>query len=392
MCTKLVILFTVLASISLVNCSSEELTSSAVPGPRSVATESLVHETMSVMTTPSGEPEEPKAEEDRELASPTVASDDGEAPHVSSSTQEPPSQSTPIASTPTPVLPAPATVAARISQEPEERKGEEDRELVSSTVVSDDGEAPPVSSSTQEPPSQSTPIASTPTPNLNVSMPEPIRGWIQDANYNPSGFTSLEYRIFKSDAIVHAKLLNVEASASRCPWHDWWKPIVEYQFEVNEYLKGDGEDRISIKTSFGGGGSIGMVVYDQYRTRDDAELVAEMAIAERDQYRSLDSLEAILFLKREDEWEWECNETEPSKYELYTFTLSGWWFAPEYRIYSMYNRAWLPSLDQNESASKSTEAETGDDESSMHFRLSIDSDLSTERDSDMDRFGTISLL
>ena len=189
---------------------------------------------------------------------------------------------------------------------------------------------------TPEPVATPTTLGSTPTVATLGSPPEPVRFHVMDAGPEFIGFTSLEERIFHSDIIARAKLNSVRAKAKLTetwPADGVWIPVVVYEFEVLEYLKGRGTESLAVNSSFGGSGDSWSSSYEVYETEGDAIAAARFHISERD--GKWDDREAILFVRQDPYW----------GNEEYGFTLSGSIQAPEYRIESHFNRVWLPAAD-----------------------------------------------
>ncbi len=179
-------------------------------------------------------------------------------------------------------------------------------------------------------------VESTPTVATPDSPPEPVTFNLIDAGPEFIGFTSLEERIFHSDVIVRARLNSISGKAKhtdRSSDDGHWIPVVVYEFEVLEYLKGQGTESLSINSSFGASGDSWSSHYEVYETERDAIAAALFHISERD--GKWDDREAILFVSQDPYW----------RDEEYGFTLSGDVQAPEYRIESRFNRVWLPAAD-----------------------------------------------
>lgn len=189
---------------------------------------------------------------------------------------------------------------------------------------------------TPEPVATPVAVESTPTVATPDSPPEPVRFHVMDAGPEFIGFTSLEERIFHSDVIIRARLNSISGKAKhtdRSSDDGHWIPVVVYEFEVLEYLKGQGTESLSINSSFGASGDSWSSSYEVYETEGDAIAAALFHISERD--GKWDDREAILFVRQDPYW----------GNEEYGFTLSGSIQAPEYRIESRFNRVWLPAAD-----------------------------------------------
>ena len=154
-----------------------------------------------------------------------------------------------------------------------------------------------------------------------------------------------------------------------------------YEFEVLDYLKGIGGEKISANVSFGSRGSSSRSERDYYVSHGDAKSAARYFIQRRS--GDWDGLDAVIFLKQDSYWMPDCQEGNFASTVSYGFTLSESRQAPEYQIDSAFNRAWLPSVRDNVSSSNG--------QSASRFRLSSDSTAHTPRDEQYDKRGTISL-
>ena len=186
-----------------------------------------------------------------------------------------------------------------------------------------------------------------PTPALTLTplpdLPEPVTKEMMDAGPDTYGFTSLQERIFHSDVVARARLKSIEVAGRKsCIWNGYWIPVVEFRFDVIEFLKGEGGQSLSAKASFGvSGSSWSGSSHRVYESQRDATAAAAHYLTTRnDQW---DDREAILFLEEQAFWDAECGEATPRSTESYGFTLAGHAQAPQYRIESDFNRAWLPS-------------------------------------------------
>ena len=166
--------------------------------------------------------------------------------------------------------------------------------------------------------------------------PEPVVVVIWDAGPEFIGFTSLEERIFHADVIVRAKLKSLRGSSKRTsglPDHSHWIPVITFEFEALEFLKGAGDKTLLANASFGTSGSSWKSQHEVYESKRDAIAAALHRISVRD--KQWDEREAIVFMSRDQYWGGES----------YGFTLAGSIQAPEYRLESRYNRVWLPAAD-----------------------------------------------
>lgn len=177
------------------------------------------------------------------------------------------------------------------------------------------------------------------------AYPEPRIIEISDASYGYTGTTSLEERILHSEVVVRAKLKGIKATAKvksakaagqeDCHFYGAWIPVVTYEFKALEFLRGQGQQDLKVHTSFGAMANM----RKEYESKQHAIDAAKEEISRRD--TKWEEKEAILFLKHAPFLITECEEDADS----YWFTLSGHIQAPEYRIESQHNRAWLPVAD-----------------------------------------------
>ena len=178
--------------------------------------------------------------------------------------------------------------------------------------------------------------AATPTVSVPDRPPKPTFVTVMDAGPEFIGFTSLEERIFHADVIARAKLRSLRGSALRNgSWSSkgYWIPVITFEFEALELLKGEAGGSLLVYASFGGSGNSSQSRYEVYESKSDAIAAALYRISVRDE--SWDEREAIVFVSSYHYW----------SDESYHFTLSGDIQAPEYRLESRYNRVWLPAAD-----------------------------------------------
>ena len=127
--------------------------------------------------------------------------------------------------------------------------------------------------------------AATPTATPDVdSAREQLKGGGRN-NYggliNPHpGLATLEETILQSDTIARVDYLRSIGSVARTG--DWWMALLEFRFEVNEYLKGSGPDEI------------GAFIFFKHDTEAGAQRAAALLAAAHD--TRWDDREAILFL------------------------------------------------------------------------------------------------
>ena len=221
--------------------------------------------------------------------------------------------------------------------------------------------------------------------SATVPTPEALVVEIMDGGPSHYGFTSLEHRIFASDAVVWARLRTITAKGAL--YHcgvfafeeDYWIPVIELGFEVLEYLKGDGDDRLFIEVSFGWWGNSYNSTRYVYSNESDAIRSAHIAITEG--YYDLIEGDVLLFVENTDALHSRCDVKDEAT-DVFSFTLMGHPQSPEFGISSEFNRVWLPAVDQSVDWSEK-------DASTIRFKLSADSDLGTQRDERYGRHGTI---
>ena len=102
----------------------------------------------------------------------------------------------------------------------------------------------------------------------------------------------LEERILNSDLIVRGKLLTAEAKTREVPGKEGEKPtyvpVVEFVFQVNEYLKGDGPAQITVDD------------YTRHNFEDLEEAVFSAESRLRFRNSAWDDHEAVIFLEVSD--------------------------------------------------------------------------------------------
>ncbi len=210
-------------------------------------------------------------------------------------------------------------------------------------------EATPTETATAPPPSPTvTPEVEGAIPTVAVPAhpPEPTVIGVTDSGPYFDGFTSLEERIFHSDLVVRAKLESLEGRARQeCRWSDgrYWIPVVRYEFEAYEFLKGEGTESLFVNVSFGASGDSFQSRYEVYESEGGAIAAARSRL--RRSAPTWREREAILFVKERPSWDGKCGEPLPESTDSYSFTLQGDVQAPEYRLDSRFNRVWLPAAD-----------------------------------------------
>ncbi len=120
-------------------------------------------------------------------------------------------------------------------------------------------------------------------------------------------------------------------------------PVIVYEFRALEFLKGEGTKSLLVSTSFGASGDSWRSNYELYETEEDAITAGLRHIPTRDE--SWDEHKAIIFISEGQFWGADCIGPAFILCETYQFTLSGPIQAPEYRLESRFNRAWLPAVD-----------------------------------------------
>ena len=149
-------------------------------------------------------------------------------------------------------------------------------------------EAPVIANVTEVSPS-GTPIrtyAATPTSEPAKSYTPTPRQTGSDPHV---GRLSNEELVLMSDAIVRASLLSATSTTatSTVPDYPGWKAVLEFQFQVHDYLKGTGPNLVTaIVTEF-----------QTYNTEAEAQDAAPKLLADHDS--RWDNREAILFLSAE---------------------------------------------------------------------------------------------
>ena len=230
------------------------------------------------------------------------------------------------------------------------------------------------------------PTVSRPDVMINaVPTPNPVVSEIWDGGPSSYGFTSLEHRIFASDAVVVARLrsINPKGVLFYCGSSEvgGWIPVIELGFEVIDYLKGEGDDKLSVNLSFGWWGNSYSSVRTTYLNESDAELAAEIAIHEG--YFDFDEGEAVLFVANDERYT-RCIEGQGAENIAFSFALSGHPQSQDFIINSEYNRVWLPAVE-------SVASEESIISKVKRFKLSPESTIETTRDTEFGRSGTITV-
>ena len=151
----------------------------------------------------------------------------------------------------------------------------------------------------------------------------------------PGGTASLEEIIVGSDVIARVRFLSVGRASidivvKAGDWIDsnvsYYRPAMEYRFEVLEYLKGSGPSEIVAVVSEEYEG-------ERFATAQGARLLGTNLVAERDMI--WDSREAIVFLT-------DSHVTVPSLAAADRYSLGG---ADGHAIDSPHQKRWLPAAD-----------------------------------------------
>ena len=152
-----------------------------------------------------------------------------------------------------------------------------------------------------------------------------------------SGLASLEESILLADVIARVSLVSTRASLSKRPYdaEDIWGALLEFRFEVHEYLKGSGPDQI------------GGIVYIHFRTsEEDAQTGVEQIASAHDS--RWDAREAIVFLTKAPRYEGRL-PAFPVESDQYFFGFMAWAAAglpgglhDGYTVGSPFRKLWLP--------------------------------------------------
>ena len=155
-------------------------------------------------------------------------------------------------------------------------------------VVQPTPEAPVITLVTEVPPS-GTPIRT----HVNSEASKATKSYTPTPRQSGTdpflGTVSKEELILASDTIVRASLLSATSTAATSTEPDWpgWKAVLEFRFQVHEYLKGTGPDKITaiVTESF------------TYNSEAEAQDLAPELLAAHDS--RWDNRQAILFLSAE---------------------------------------------------------------------------------------------
>ena len=126
---------------------------------------------------------------------------------------------------------------------------------------------------------------------LTAPSPTPAATLVPPAPITPS----IEKRVFDADVIVRARPPAVSGKVETVPSADecvapTYRPALVFQFPVIEYLKGNGDDTLSVEFPFAGSSGA-----HTYLTQEDAQSALTKQLAKRN--ATWDNRDAALFLK-----------------------------------------------------------------------------------------------
>ena len=172
-----------------------------------------------------------------------------------------------------------------------------------------------------------------------------------------TGLVSLEEAILKSDTIATVDYLSNRASVQRYTvGRGGWLALIEFRFEVHEYLKGSGPDEI------------GAFIGATFETEADAQL-ATTVLAEAHDSR-WDDREAVVFL----------NYPVPGgvipqlgagQYRLASVGGSLRGYLDQYSVASILSKLWLPEATQTGASGSSTSDQSSRAMSTQLFLLDV---------------------
>ena len=170
-------------------------------------------------------------------------------------------------------------------------------------------------------------------------QPEPVAGTVSHASMATQSPTSTEELVFLSEIVARARLVSVEPGA-RLYRDGQQRPVFVFRFRVVEYLKGSGEDDLTVNLiaespdgPFAGYHYASSASPTPTPNAEDALRTARSRLAQRD--ARWDNREALIFLNP---------STIPGESGAYEF--AGRYSTTvlyNYAITSEYNRAWLPA-------------------------------------------------
>ena len=160
------------------------------------------------------------------------------------------------------------------------------------------------------------------------------------------GTVSKEELILASDTIVRASLLSATSTAATSTEPDWpgWKAVLEFRFQVHEYLKGTGPDKITaiVTESF------------TYNSEAEAQDLAPALLAAHDS--RWDNRQAILLLSAETD---DINGFSSGRLWLGYLDLPIWADSDpddRYSLRSYRRKLWLPAASEPSSAARGQRA------------------------------------
>ena len=169
----------------------------------------------------------------------------------------------------------------------------------------------------------------TPTPTAETEELSGFSGFFGFARY---GLASLEEHILSSHVIVRAKMRSVVQKAEKDDWHSFYRPALEYTFDVLEYLKGSGGSQLK---------AIADSSEEAFST--EAEASAKGADLLSTRTTRWDDREAILFIQRTSRL------PRTMTGDVYWLSYERYDGSDDYTIANDNWRAWLPAATSPES-------------------------------------------
>ena len=178
-----------------------------------------------------------------------------------------------------------------------------------------------------------------PHPRVNVALREELVLQRISGSWLPyAGLASLEETILGADVIARVSLASTRTSWAKRPHEtrNSWGALLEFRFQVHEYLKGSGPDEI------------GGIVHIHYGTSEEDARAGMAGIADAHDSR-WDDREAIVFL-REDTWSQNPQfPAFPTESDQYFFEAMAWGAVglpgelhDGYTVASPFRKLWLP--------------------------------------------------
>ena len=189
------------------------------------------------------------------------------------------------------------------------------------------------------------------------SEPEPAAATIAHFSMAAQGPTSPEELIFLSEVVARVRLLSVEPDSLLR--NGARAPVLAFRFRVIEYLKGSGDDELTVRT---------LAEYTSYSADYDANSpapdadaalrTAKSMLAQRD--ARWDNREALVFLR---------SSTVPEETGFYEFVwrFPGPTWIDYYAVTSADNRAWLPATAPSSDAVADAAIDAALDSSEPHY-------------------------